>query len=439
MLPTACRMLGCVVLLPLLTAGAWVVPLGYRTDSPSVGDLDSVAIWAVADSALLFVTDKLENSVEVHDPTTNTWLMDFVAPGAPGGLARPNGIAVVQGLSAGGPTRDILLIVERDHARVSVFDLPGLEYLGSIGSGLMTQPLGIAVHRQGNAVDIWVTDDGSETVFVFDVTADDTSVTGSLDFSFGINTVLESIVVDADNQRVVISDEGTWDLLVYDLQGTFQQRLGTGLFVGDPEGLALVDLCDGAGYLIATDQNAFPTQFEVFDRQSLEWLGCFAGVTTGTDGVTFTSFPLPNFPGGSFYAHRSGSEVDAYDWNAIAAACTLGVLQDCSGPTDVGPPDVGPPTAPTLPALTAHHEASARQVTLELAVESATAVDLVVFDVRGHRVRTLARRQPVAPGTSTWLWDLQDDRRRRVSPGVYWARAVLAGRPSHARIVLTGN
>ncbi len=57
--------------------------------------------------------------------------------------------------------------------------------------------------------------------------------------------------------------------------------------------------------------------------------------------------------------------------------------------------------------------------TIHFELPSATSVRLTVFDVRGHRVKTLANGSMVA-GPHTLYWDGTNDRGNRVSQGTYF-------------------
>jgi hypothetical protein len=74
--------------------------------------------------------------------------------------------------------------------------------------------------------------------------------------------------------------------------------------------------------------------------------------------------------------------------------------------------------------------------TLAYGVAEPGPLELVVFDSRGRRVRTLARSPRVAPGFYREVWDGLDDAGRSVSSGVYHARLVVNGRVFAKRLTL---
>ena len=313
---------------------AVTVPVFYITSTPPGGNgtMDSVALWVAPDpnDSILFITDKTMHYLEMHDAVTNTYIGRIGGSGSgPGQLNYPNGVAVAYNVATGIGVKDIVLTVERDNHRVSCFALPGKTFLGDFGATNLVDPYGIGLYwKNGNQLQAWITEtDGStDKVLVFNVTASAQGLTGALDFSFPTQGSLESIAIDPVSQRALIADEAGNNVMVYDLNGNFIQRFGAGLFVSDPEGIAIYDAHNGTGYIIVSDQYASPTQYEVFDRQTYASLGNFSGTTDETDGITLTQAPLPNLPNGSFYAQNSDKDAHCYDWAAIANALGLQIV-----------------------------------------------------------------------------------------------------------------
>jgi 3-phytase len=324
-------------------AHAVVVPLFYQTPPrpPGAGEFESMAVWVAPDAAQsrLFVTDKTAHWVEVYDPVTNVYLTRFGGQGSgPGQLRRPNGIAAARAVSFANGIGDVLFVVERDNDRVSMFSLPDLVFRGHFGAGVLDAPYGIALQRDGSALRSWITHDGDRVAW-FDVVESGAGLAGALAGSFTAAGTLESIVLDPETQRVLLCDEGSGaDVMVYDQTGNLLQRFGQGLFVGQPEGIVLYDTGGGAGYWIVADQNASPTEFEVFDRQTYASLGNWTGATHGTDGIALTQLPLPNIAQGAFFAVHSDSRGHCYRWSDVATALGLQIeVQDRGGATPQPP------------------------------------------------------------------------------------------------------
>ncbi len=81
---------------------------------------------------------------------------------------------------------------------------------------------------------------------------------------------------------------------------------------------------------------------------------------------------------------------------------------------------------------------SARGATLALALPRGGEADVAVFDVRGARVRTLARG-PLPAGAHELRWDGTDDAGARAGAGVYFARAACGREVATRRIVVLGR
>jgi hypothetical protein len=99
-------------------------------------------------------------------------------------------------------------------------------------------------------------------------------------------------------------------------------------------------------------------------------------------------------------------------------------------------PGVGPPPLPSSFALVRTGEHPARGgATLELSLPVASDIDVQVFDMRGARVRTLAKGQAAA-GRLPIPWDGRDGSGHRVPAGIYLVRALAAGNSAVVRIAL---
>ncbi len=432
---------GVIIALVFIMAVQVTVPLFMRLVRPPDGNgtLDSVEIWVAPDPAqsIVYITDKSRDCLEMHDPITNTFLGRLGSSGSgPGELNRPNGVAVAYGVSTASGTRDVVFVVERDNKRVSAFSIPNHQFLGSFGSGDLKKPYGIALYRQGNQLQTWITDvrSGNDRVVVFDISPGGSGITGSLNFYFEVPAKLESIVIDSLYQRALICKEGSNSkVLVYDLNGNYQQSFGDGLFVGDAEGIALYRLENGGGYIIVSDQNASPTEFEVFDRQTFQHLGHFTGETHGTDGVAICQFALPNLPNGSFYALHSDRTVDIYDWADIASALNLSIYVFNGTPTAIRP---GREVSPTSPELVSNYPNPFNPATtIRYKVPKGSVVQLTVYDVRGKQIKRLVQCYQPA-GTYEVMWDGTNGKGHQVASGMYWVRYQAGGSVTTHKILL---
>ena len=236
-------------------------------------------------------------------------------------------------------------------------------------------------------------------------------------------------VVDPVSKRVLLCDENAFDVMVFNMQGTLLTRFGTGDFIDDPEGMAIYDTGEGTGYIIVSDQNSLPMEFEVFDRQTYAHIGAFTGPTAGTDGLTLTQTPLPNLPNGSLFAVHMDSSVHAYDWNAIASAMGLCVNACATSDTQ------GAPAPRKAAILSSEPNPFNPSTTIRYRLSEEGPVSLVIFDLHGHRVRTLLQ-STVDAGDHQVFWRGIDEVGRSVAAGVYFAQMMMAGEVSTHKLTL---
>lgn len=318
-------------------------------------NIDSVAFWAGPDGeSWVIATAKAAHVLRVIDSETGALLRDVGEPGvAPGQFRRPNGIAVID---------DLVFVVERDNRRVQVLSLPDFTSLGVFGSDRLRYPYGLWVGPDGNGYRLFVTDNYEtatggipplealgERVRQWDVrvSRDMGGRPAALearhiqDFGEtageGALRIVESIWADPQTGKLLIAEEDEASrpdartIKIYDLAGGFSGVLmGSGVFVGQTEGIALRE-CGSGGQWIVADQGKDRNWFRVFDRNTLEYLGSFGGETTlNTDGIWFTSSPQDRFPYGVLYAVHDDMAVAAFDWAEIARLID-GVVPDCRG------------------------------------------------------------------------------------------------------------
>lgn len=428
-------------LLPFaLLAGAHViVPLFAELSKPPEdhGTMDSIALYVASDpnQSLVFVTDKDESFVEMHNPVTKQYLGRIGGAGSEAGkLLYPNGVGVAYGVQTGSGKKDLLFVVERDNHRVSIFSLPDKKFVAHFGASELVQPYGIAFYWKGNELQAWITETETspDRVYVYRIGADGVGVKGVLTFQFETAGYLESIVIDPVSQRALICDEGDGhDVMVYDLQGKLVTRFGKGLFVDEPEGIVIYDLGNGEGYIVVSDQNASPTQYEVFDRKTYQALGHFSGPTTTTDGIAITQAALPNLAKGSFYAMHSDDVVHIYDWAAIAKALNL-KTKVLSPRTAVAEPSVAAPR--DFQVLANYPNPFNPSTTIRYRVERNAPVRLEIYSMRGERVMRLVN-EIQAEGEYEVNWAGRGESGIAVASGAYWAR-LQVGKEAYLHKVL---
>ncbi|HEX5757040.1 MAG TPA: hypothetical protein VFY12_11905, partial [Arenimonas sp.] len=309
-------------------------------------NVDSPASWIGSNGQhWVIATAKEGGGLRVYDGDTGEFLQRIGSEGdAPGQFRRPNGIFV---------HGDLLLAVERDNRRVQMLSLPDLQPLLSFGQGELQKPYGMWMRELADgALEVMVSDaymagedaQGEEIppplaeldrrFQRYTLRREGESWTATHVGSFGDSSeagairIPESMWGDEQNNRLLIAEEdqrlGT-GLRVYSVDGRFAgQNLGMAMFKAQAEGIALWQCADGSGYWLATDQFKDRSLFHVFDRQSLQHLGAFAGErTANTDGVWLQQRATAAFPAGAFYAIHDDMAVAAFDWRDIAKALQL--------------------------------------------------------------------------------------------------------------------
>lgn len=330
-----------------------VVTEAFITARTPADNIDSLAAWtAPSGKTWLLATAKEGNRLVIYDGDTGATVESHGEAGTQAGrFLRPNGIFVHDNL---------VFVVERDNHRVQVLSLPSLRTLATFGAEQLRQPYGLWVHEIApGQLEVLVTDaymvgedaDGDEIVPPLGeldrrvhryrleladgaMSARHAGAFGATDEAGAIR-IPESIWGDPDNDRLLIAEEditaGT-ALRVYDMGGEFQGRtIGLDDFKAQAEGIALWTCPDGSGYWLATDQFKDRSVFHVYDRQSLQHLGAFAGETVAnTDGVWLHQASTSAFPAGAFYAVHDDMAASAFDWRDVAAA--LDLRTTCNAP-----------------------------------------------------------------------------------------------------------
>jgi 3-phytase len=313
------------------------VPEILRTPDFLWNEIDSVALWRGGNPPLLVITSKADHAVFVCDAASGQLLhrIGGSQPSIPGSFNRPNGIAVVD---------DFVFVVERDNRRVQVLSIPEFTSLGTFGEGLLHQPYGISIVSGSEHHRVYITDDyqgeagtpshPGERVKLFNVSLEGGTVGSDLVRVFGDRegpgalTVVESLLADPENNRLLLCDEARVDVKVYDLEGNFTGEVfGRGALQIEPEGLILErdDSDPKAGYIVITDQGDLRSVFRVFDRQSLKPLGSFTGdpLVANTDGIAFSPGAWGPFAEGGLFCVHNDLRVQAYDWKDIRGVLAL--------------------------------------------------------------------------------------------------------------------
>jgi myo-inositol-hexaphosphate 3-phosphohydrolase len=312
-------------------------PTAFELDGPGK-NTHAPCFWAnPADpgASLLFATAKDSGLVEVFNATTGALV------GAVPGFGRPNN-CTVEG--------DLLLTTDETAHDVVVHHVPDLTLMRTFGQDMIVpQGIDVLTRSDGQRL-VYVIDSGNASVHVYDL------ATGApvRSFATGFGLEMEPILADDRYQRIFIARQdattGPRGIGIFSSQGTYLGEFGSAAFSRDPEGMALYACGDG-GYIVAADQMTTATQFEVFDRVTLQHVGTFeiedgsGDFTDSTDGVAILQTPLPGFPNGVFAAcDGCGStlpeEVDVIGWDRIASVLGLNVCPGGAAPDCITTPCV---------------------------------------------------------------------------------------------------
>lgn len=322
-----------------------IIKESFSTARDESDNVDSPAVWHGAGGEnWVLATAKEGNAIIVYDAATGEKISSFGKYGAmPGELSRPNGIAVIDNYA---------VVVERDNHRVQVFTLPEFKSLGFFGETVLRKPYGITIDYFEGQFNLFITDNYEmpdestppadslgRRVHHFTFTVEDGNLKAGHIKAFGetagggVLYKVESILLDREYDRLLIADEHELhrNVKIYNLNGDY-----TGVVVShkyffyEPEGI-VVWQCpeDMSGYYIMTDQGKISNTFQVFDRETLEYIGGFRGeITRNTDGIAITQKSFDNFLNGAFYPVHDDGSITAIGWDEIAEV--LNIRKSCS-------------------------------------------------------------------------------------------------------------
>ena len=316
-----------------------VLQEAFQTERNDTANVDSPAFWAGANGERWIITTAKKGDQLFVNDAENGHLIKMAGKmgSGPGELLRPNGIFVIDNYA---------IVVERDNHRVQVFDLPDFNSVLIFGDDKLVKPYGIFVYKPDSSTyRVYVTDNYEtasgdvpadsllgKRVHIFDIHSGDAKLTSTYEKAFGATSgpgtlrIVESIWGDVENNKLLIAEEDVTQssVKVYDLDGNFTGTVfGKGIFKTQVEGIAIYKN-NNAGYWFVTDQSKTDNRYVVFDRNSFEYLGAFAGKnTSNTDGIWLTKVQMTGFTKGAFYALNNDGNVSAFDLKSIADSLKL--------------------------------------------------------------------------------------------------------------------
>lgn len=267
------------------------------------------------------------------------------------GLERPNNVDVEYGLATSDGDIDIAVCTERDAGRIRVLRAPTLEPIDGGGIAVFagepnTRAMGIALYRRprdGAVFAIVARKDGPDGALLWQYRLESTAggtVRATHVRSFGhwrgpeldlggdATNEVEALFVD-DRLGFVYYAEESYGIHKYAADPDAEDAatelafFGTDGFVGDREGISVVETGPTTGYLLVSDQQA--RRFRVFRREGsdadphahteLTTIDVRANESDGSECVTA---PLgERFPRGVFVAMSDDRTFHLYDAGAV--------------------------------------------------------------------------------------------------------------------------
>ena len=308
----------------------------WASTGTSYHTTDSMAVCQLRDGEwMVFATAKDGNTVDAYDAKTGRFVARHGKRGkSEGEFGYPNGIVTARVPKSADATDSValVLVIERDNARVQALWADGFEPAGTFGETELKRPYGGAISHAGGKLLLYVTDEGvppHEAVKLYELTVAGRRVEARHLRTFGESEGLgavrerESIIVDDAHDQVLLCDEAGHNVKVYNRAGGFQGRtFGDGLIKGDAEGIAILPSGAGdAGYVVVTDQGKKRTVWHVFDRGTQAYRGSFSGKPgiANTDGIWIEPTPFGPFERGALIAVHDDADLRAYDTADILA------------------------------------------------------------------------------------------------------------------------
>lgn len=152
---------------------------------------------------------------------------------------------------------------------------------------------GITVYQKDQQTQVFITDKKGK-ILRYQVELVDQTVTAQLIESYRFSSTVEGVKADPFYQRLYVAEEdkGLWsiDLSTMNLKREKIYKTDKKQIVADLEGVALLDLGDGKGYLFVSVQGA--NTYAIFDRPTMEIVAIFniseseyIGKVEDTDGI----------------------------------------------------------------------------------------------------------------------------------------------------------
>ncbi len=267
-------------------------------------DTDDPAIWINTenpDESIIFGTDKdTDGGIYAFDLEGKIIREKSIL-----GVKRPNNIDLETGVVIHGVERDIIAFTEREKSQIRVFSVPDMTPLDQGGfpvfegeSGEFNLPMGISIYKNPKSGETSIivgrkTGPQEEYLWQYGLESDSNGVHIKLLRKFGTFSgikEIEAIAVDDELGFVYYSDEG-YGVRKYHADpndlGKQVNEFGLGEFKDDIEGIGILALNDGKGYIFVSDQQA--QAIRIYTRSTNQFVKSVTYAALETDGVEVTS------------------------------------------------------------------------------------------------------------------------------------------------------
>ncbi|MDN4162455.1 phytase [Nocardioides abyssi] len=420
------------------------VPVAHGGDA-----LDDPAVWVHPDDparSLVLGNDKL-GGLETYDLAGN------LVQRLTGGASFWGNVDVRQGVSVAGTVRDVVAV---SHGGLQLYDVdPATRQLRRTteGTGIPDTGEGVCLHADAASQQVHVvviTIQGRLRQYRLGDADADGLLEGTLVRDVEVGAEAEGCVADDDTGALYVSEEerGLWRYSADPATAGARTLVDTvdstgGHLAADVEGVTLVDVAGGTGYVVASAQNTDDGDnsfFVVYDRLTNAYVTTFrvgAGPGSGdcdrTDGITATTVPLgPDFPQGLFVCQDHDNAAPGAVGNQNFKYVPLQTVVPLPGTPPPPPPP--PPPSPVSTVAAAVTNANATAWTTRVPAAARPGDALLLFFSRSAGPGTLrgpgsgwTRVRTLVDGTlETTLW-------RRVATAADAGSAVQVSYPSGYR------
>ena len=270
-------------------------------------------------------------------------------------------VDVRQGVPVAGVVGDLVAVYHRGLQLYRVDPATRLLSRANEGTAISTAGEGLCLYSNqvtGRLYAFVISIAGQVRQFEIRDTDSDGLYDGLLVREFAVGSEAEGCVADDDRGALYVSEEnvGLWRYGAEPVDGTVRTAIDTvapgGHLVPDVEGVTLVDLPNGGGYLIVSAQNAADPNnsfFVTYDRVTGAYVRTFRVVSgpvsddcDRTDGITAVTANLgPAYPHGLFVCQDNNNDAPGGVGNQDLKYVPLEDVVDL----DVEPPPPPPPSA----------------------------------------------------------------------------------------------